>query len=216
MDMVITSNDPNNSEVTIPITMTVTNEVPVELSSLAAESINDEVILKWQTATETNNSGFEIERASSSTKPVQGWTKISFVEGSGTTTETTNYIYKDKITNPGNYVYRLKQIDFDGSVSYSDEIEVDVTGPKEFTLYQNYPNPFNPSTTIKFALPVDSKVKINVYNTVGELIETLVDKEMESGYHEVNFDASRYSSGVYLYHLQSEQYISTKKMLLLK
>jgi len=88
--------------------------------------------------------------------------------------------------------------------------------PQSFTLYQNYPNPFNPTTTIKFALPVDSRVKINVYNTVGQLVETLVDKEMESGYHEINFDASRLASGVYLYQLQAQDYISVKKMLLIK
>jgi hypothetical protein len=128
----------------------------------------------------------------------------------------TEYSYKDKITNPGKYIYRLKQIDLDGTVSYSDEVEIDVTGPKEFTLFQNYPNPFNPSTTIKFALPIDSKVKINVYNSLGQLVEILVDKEMESGYHEVNFDASRLASGVYLYQLQANDYVSVKKMLLIK
>ncbi len=88
--------------------------------------------------------------------------------------------------------------------------------PRGFTLYQNYPNPFNPSTTIKFALPVDSRVKINVYNSLGQLVETLVDKEMESGYHEVNFDASRLTSGVYLYQLQAGEYISSRKMVLIK
>ena len=190
--------------------------VPVELVSFSAEVIGDEVVLKWLTATETNNRGFEVERASSSTTPVQGWARISFVEGRGTTTEMTDYSYKDKIINPGNYVYRLKQIDFDGTVSYSEEIEVDITGPKDYALYQNYPNPFNPATTIKFALPIDSRVKLNVYNTLGQLVETLVDREMESGYHEVNFDAARLSSGVYLYQLQTGNYISTQKMLLLK
>ncbi|NWG27256.1 MAG: T9SS type A sorting domain-containing protein, partial [Ignavibacteriaceae bacterium] len=71
-------------------------------------------------------------------------------------------------------------------------------------------------TTIKFALPVASRVKINVYNTVGQLVETLVDREMESGYHEVNFDASSLASGVYLYQLQAQDYVSVKKMLLIK
>ncbi len=149
---------------------------------------------------------------------------ISFVEGRGTTTEITDYSYKDKITSHGKYVYRLKQIDFDGTVSYSDEIEIDVTEPKDFTLYQNYPNPFNPTTTIKFALPVDSKVKINIYNSLGQLVETLVDKEMESGYHEIDFDASRLASGVYLYQLQAgdpstssrQSFILVKKMILIK
>ena len=88
--------------------------------------------------------------------------------------------------------------------------------PQSFTLYQNYPNPFNPTTTIKFALPVDSRVKINVYNSLGQLVETLVDKEMESGYHEVNFNASRLASGVYLYQLQAGEYNSVKKMILIK
>jgi Secretion system C-terminal sorting domain len=217
MDMVITSNDPLHSEIIVPIAMKITSIVPVELSSFTAENVDGEVVLKWQTATETNNMGFEVERSQkSNVKSQNEWSKISFVEGRGTTTEITDYNYKDKITNPGKYVYRLKQIDFDGTVSYSEEIEIDVPGPKEFTLYQNYPNPFNPTTTIKFALPVDSKVKINVYNTVGQLVETLVDKEMESGYHEVSFDASRLASGVYLYQLQAKDYVSVKKMLLIK
>lgn len=88
--------------------------------------------------------------------------------------------------------------------------------PVDFLVYQNYPNPFNPSTTIKFALPVASDVKIMVYNTLGQLVETLIDGEMQSGYHEINFDASRLASGVYLYHLRAGDYISVKKMLLLK
>jgi hypothetical protein len=191
--------------------------LPVELTSFTAENINDEVVLKWSTATETNNSGFEVERSKkSNVKSQNDWLKISFIGGKGTTTEKTDYVFRDKITLPGTYVYRLKQIDFDGTASYSYEVEVEITGPKEFALYQNYPNPFNPSTTIKFALPVESRVKINVYNTLGQLVETLVDKEMESGYHEVNFDASKLSSGIYLYQLQANDYISVKKMILLK
>ena len=88
--------------------------------------------------------------------------------------------------------------------------------PQSFTLYQNYPNPFNPSTTIKFALPVAGNVKINVYNSLGQLVETLVDGEMQSGNHEVKFDASRLASGIYLYQLQVGEYNSVKKMILLK
>lgn len=88
--------------------------------------------------------------------------------------------------------------------------------PKSFTLYQNYPNPFNPSTTIKFALPVAENVKINVYNSLGQLVETLVDGEMQSGNHEVKFDASRLASGIYLYQLQVGEYNTVKKMILLK
>jgi len=217
MDIVITTNDPTHPEIIIPVTLTVTDVVPVELVSFTAENVLNDVILKWQTATENNNRGFEVERSQKSgVRSQNDWARIYFIEGKGTTTEKTDYTYKDKITQPGNYIYRLKQIDFDGTVSYSSEIELEVNGPKDFTLFQNYPNPFNPLTTIKYALPLDSKVKLSIYNTVGQLVETLIDEQMEKGYHEIKFDASNYASGVYLFRLEAQNYSSTKKLLLLK
>ncbi|MGB5529149.1 MAG: T9SS type A sorting domain-containing protein, partial [Ignavibacteriaceae bacterium] len=181
-----------------------------------AENIDNEVVLKWSTATETNNSGFEVERASSTTTPVQDWSKISFVEGRGTTTEKMDYIYKDKLTQPGTYVYRLKQIDFDGTVSYSPEVEVEVIGPKEFALFQNYPNPFNPSTTIKFALPEKTNIALSVYNSLGEKVADVFSGELGEGYHEIEFTASNLSSGIYFYRLESEKFVSVKKMIIIK
>jgi hypothetical protein len=96
------------------------------------------------------------------------------------------------------------------NINYASEVK------SLFELEQNYPNPFNPSTTIKFALPIKSTVRINVYNALGQLVEILVDEEMESGYHEVNFDASKLTSGVYLYQLQAGENVSVKKMMLIK
>jgi hypothetical protein len=207
----------DDSTLGLVIFIPFSSSIPVELTSFTAKYLNDEVVLNWQTATETNNSGFEIERSQKSkVKNQMDWTQISFVEGRGTTTEITNYIYMDKITEPGQYTYRLKQIDFDGSSTYSQVVEVNISSPIDFVLYQNYPNPFNPTTTIKFALPVESRVKINVFNSLGQLVETIMDNEMESGYHEVNFNASRLASGVYLYQLQAQDYVSVKKMLLIK
>jgi len=124
----------------------------------------------------------------------------------------------------GMFYYYQKQIAnlwADPSLKLKYDTTVDVENvadeiPQSLSLYQNYPNPFNPTTTIKFALPVDSRVKINVYNSLGQLVEILVDKEMESGYHEVNFNASRLASGVYLYQLQAGDFVSMKKMILLK
>lgn len=217
MDVAITSNDPNNTEIIVPVRMTVTNIVPVELAHFTAEKNSDKVLLKWQTATETNNSGFEVERTWKSEDSNQNeWKKITFVEGNGTTTETTNYSFSDKITEPGIYNYRLKQIDYDGTVNYSQVIEIDITGPVDYLLYQNYPNPFNPATTIRFALPVKTDLVVAVYNVIGEKVAEAFKGELEEGYHEVHFDASNLSSGVYIYRLESEQFVDVKKMILLR
>ena len=124
--------------------------------------------------------------------------------------------FTEKNEKPGTYLYRLKQIDFDGTFSYSNEVEVEVTGPKDFALYQNYPNPFNPNTTIKFALPVKTNLSLNIYNTLGEKVAEIFKGEMEEGYHEMMFNASGLSSGIYLYKIESENFNSTKKMILMK
>jgi len=217
MDTEITTNDPVHPLMVVPITMTVSSEVPVELLSFNAEMIDGNVVLNWSTATETNNSGFQIEKAvRSQQSSVINWENKGFVSGKGTTTEKTLYSYSDKNEKPGTYLYRLKQIDFDGTFSYSSEVEIEVTGPKDFALYQNYPNPFNPSTTIKFALPVKTNLNLNVYNTLGEKVAEIFNGELEEGYHEMMFDASGLSSGIYFYKIESENFNSTQKMLLMK
>ena len=217
MDIVITTNDPVNQELIIPVTLTVTDVVPVELVSFTAEDVLNDVILKWQTVTENNNRGFEVERSQKSGVRSQNeWARISFIEGKGTSTEKTDYTYKDKFIKPGNYVYRLKQIDFDGTVTYSSEIEIEVSGPKDFTLYQNYPNPFNPSTTIKFTLPVNTNLIIAVYNLLGEKVAEVFNGELEAGYHEVEFNAVNIPSGVYFYRFESELFNAVKKMVIMK
>ena len=217
MDMEITTNDPVHPLIVVPITMTISNEIPVELIAFNAEMVDGNVVLSWSTATETNNNGFQIERTvRSQQSSVSNWENKGFVNGKGTRTEKTFYSFKDKNEKPGAYLYRLKQIDFDGTSSYSNEVEIEVSGPKDFALYQNYPNPFNPSTTIKFALPVKTNLSLNVYNTLGEKVAEIFNGEKEEGYHEVMFNASGLSSGIYFYKIESENYSSTKKLMLLK
>ena len=198
--------------------------VPVELAAFTTENVDGDVIIKWQTSTETNNNGFELERSEKPEVSMQkNWENIAFVQGHGTTAEVHDYTYRDKIEKTGSYYYRLKQIDFDGTITYSEEIEVDVNNPTDFVLMQNYPNPFNPSTTIRFTLPVTTDLVISVYNSLGEKVADLFKGEMEEGYHEVKFDASNLpaggqglSSGVYFYRLESAQFTDVKKMLLTK
>ena len=113
-------------------------------------------------------------------------------------------------------MYRLKQIDLDGTISYSDVVDVTVELPRVFALEQNYPNPFNPATSIKYSIPADGFVNLTVYNMLGEKVTNLINQNMKAGRYEIKFDASKYASGIYFYRLESGQFISVKKMMLLK
>ncbi|NUN08790.1 MAG: choice-of-anchor D domain-containing protein [Ignavibacteriaceae bacterium] len=189
-----------------------TQAIPVELTAFAATVTGNDVTLNWTTATEVNNSGFSIER-----KELNGQYKsIAFVEGNGNTTELTRYSYTDKSVTAGAYIYRLKQMDYDGTFSYSNEVKVDVSVPNDFSLAQNYPNPFNPSTVIKYAVPVDGMVTLSVYNVLGQKVATLVNEIVKAGTYEVSFDASKFSTGIYIYKMESGKFSSTKKMMLVK
>lgn len=186
--------------------------VPVELTSFTASANDNDVKLNWSTATEVNNSGFEIERAANNS----GFVTLGFIPGAGTTTDIRSYSFVDNNLNTGTYTYRLKQVDFDGTFAYSDEVNVDITSPAEFELAQNYPNPFNPSTTIKFTLPESSDVTLKIYNSLGQEVSTLINKFMESGVHAINFDASVLNSGIYFYRLDAGLNSEVRKMTLIK
>jgi hypothetical protein len=193
-----------------------TGNPPVELTSFSATADYGVVELRWFTATETNNQGFEVQRSNGSE-----FETIAFVDGHGTTTEVQAYVYSDRNVGVGAYSYRLKQVDFDGRFDYSNIIEVDVPAPAEFGLDQNYPNPFNPSTQINFRLAVDSRVTLKVFDVLGQEIATLVNGTMVAGGHSVDFDASSLNSGVYLYRIEAtgingSNFVDVKKMILTK
>jgi len=190
------------------------NPLPVELVSFTALREEDKVNLNWSTSTETNNKGFELLRFAQNDS--NDWQKIGFVQGYGTTTELKHYSFIDDNLNAGVYSYRLKQIDYDGTFSYSDIIEVDFTGVVEFTLEQNYPNPFNPSTTIRYSLPSEGDIELTVFDVFGSEIETLVNQQQPAGSYSIDFDASHLSSGIYFYQLSAGSFSQTKKLILLK
>lgn len=190
--------------------------IPVELSSFTLSLIENNISLSWITVTETNNLGFEIQRLQSFKQSSENkWEKIGFVPGSGTTTEPKHYSFIDKNLTAGTYKYRLKQIDFDGSVSYSGEIEFEFV-LEGFELKQNYPNPFNPVTTIQYSIPQRSNVTLKVYDVLGNEIAALVNEEKDRGVYTVNFDATDLASGIYLYRIQAGSFVETRKMIYLK
>ena len=193
--------------------------LPVELSSFSVKAKNRNAILSWETKTEIDNSGFEVER-----KDKTGtWMKTAFVEGHGTSNSPKYYNFEDKKLTSGKHFYRLKQIDNDGKFEYSEEVEVTIELPTEFALSQNYPNPFNPSTKVDYQLAQDARVTIELYGMTGERVALLVSEEQEAGYYSMMIDAYKHqlASGIYFYHMvatdaQGKNFIATKKLSLIK
>ncbi len=193
-----------------------TTYTPVEFNSFSANVKRQTVLLKWTTASEINNRLFEIQRKKVEAQDQSEWKRIGFKNGNGTSTIPHRYFYTDKNVAPGEYKYRLKQLDFDGTIAYSKEVGVDVNPPTKFTLKQNYPNPFNPTTNIEYRIPNKEFVSIKVYNTLGEEVETLVNEEKQAGTYEVKFDGDNLPSGVYIYRLSAGYYSAAKKFIFLK
>lgn len=203
--------------------------LPVELTFFTGELIDATVDLNWQTATETNNYGFNVE---CKTENVE-WETKGFVWGHGTTNSPKNYKFTDsELPNSETVSYRLKQIDNDGTSTYSKTVTVDlktITSVEDemqygYALEQNYPNPFNPITTIKFTVPSIGtspdlllQTSLIVYDVLGRKINTLLNQKLQPGNHEVKFDASNLSSGIYFYGISvDDKFNSIKKMLLIK
>jgi hypothetical protein len=192
----------------------VTEPVPVELKGFTANISGKKVNLDWSTSTETNNMKFEVQRKYDEID----WSTIGSVKGNGTTTQTHSYSFSDDLNSisSSKIFYRLKQIDFNGSFTFSDEISVTNMIVSLFELEQNYPNPFNPSTSIQYTLGSKQFVSLKVYNVVGKEVAALVNEEKETGYHSIIFNANDFPSGVYFYKISAGSFIQTKKMLLIK
>jgi photosystem II stability/assembly factor-like uncharacterized protein len=186
--------------------------IPVEFTAFTANVNGNDVVLNWSTATETNNAGFSVERKGSG----GSWTTLGFITGHGNSTIVNHYSFVDRNVAYGKYTYRLKQMDYDGTSKYSNEVDAEVLAVSTFALMQNYPNPFNPSTNIKYQIPSDEFVTLKVYDVLGREVTTLVNQKQEKGEHTIHFDASNLNSGVYFYSVTAGAFKDTKKMILTK
>lgn len=202
--------------------------IPVELAYFGAETHLDGIKLIWDTATETNNYGFYVQKSSSRDGP---WEPVSFIQGKGNSTVKVSYSYEDKfdvasIFNSGqNSVwYRLRQIDFDGTTDDSKPLMVALmnTEPDGFELEQNYPNPFfagssgRPHTTIQFRVPYEQQVAIIIYDALGRQIQSLLNEKISAGIHQLLWDASSNTSGTYIVKMTADNYTKSQKMILSK
>lgn len=199
-----------------------TGALPVQIASFGATpDACGRIRVEWGTLSEVNNYGFVVERSSS---PGAGFGAISpWIPGHGTTLVPQQYAFTDSTPDPGATYYRLRHIDLDNTVHYTAAIRAEAGAPARdatpgaFALFQNHPNPFNPTTTIRYALPVRGYVTMTVYNAIGQKVADLVRGEVDAGYHDVRFDASRFSSGVYFCRMLVQSgtgsYADTKKLM---
>lgn len=193
----------NGSEVALPVT----------LASFGAVAVNGAVSVTWITESETENAAFRLYRDEE---------MIAEIEGAGTTSEPHNYEYIDDQVIPGNtYTYVLADVSYANEETKYIDKAVTITIPEnviptEFVLGNNTPNPFNPATTINFQLTTESNVELTVLDMNGRKIESLVNDHQSAGYYSVNWNASTYPSGIYLYRLKAGNFIETKKMVFMK
>lgn len=189
------------------------NVLPVELTSFTGSANGRTVELVWKTATEINNSGFEVQKNSNGS-----WSKVGFVGGAGTSNTPHAYSFSDLNSAVSKYSYRLKQIDRGGKFTYSNAVEVTTTlSAEDFKLSQNYPNPFNPSTKLSFAAKNAERTTVKVYNVVGQEVATLFNEVAQPNQvYSMTFDARNLQSGTYFYVLHSASRNEVKKMMLMK
>ncbi len=190
--------------------------LPVELATFSGKIIEKNIVLFWETATEKNNYGFEVERNTASNNEENSWEKIGFVAGNGNSNSVKSYSFTDSSPREGKGTYRLKQIDLDGKYKYSKEIEVEYSGAKGFALEQNYPNPFNPTTKISYNMAKRGNVTIKIFNSIGEEVRELVNMTKEVGNYSVEFNAGDLPSGTYFCVMNTAGYRKTNKLILIK
>ncbi|MDX1547323.1 MAG: trypsin-like peptidase domain-containing protein [Rhodothermales bacterium] len=191
-------------------------QLPVELTAFEAVVDGQAVLLRWETASETNNAGFEIERRGAG-EPTDAWQAIDFVVGYGTTLEAQTYQHRVEALLPGRHVFRLKQIDYDGTFEYHPEIEVAVGIASSFTLSEAYPNPFNPETRFSLSVARRQHVTVAAYDMVGRRVATLFDGVMDDATSRTFvFEAAALPSGVYLIHARGERFMTHQRVALVK
>lgn len=191
--------------------------LPVTLTLFALSEIPRQTAVKidWQTASEIENAYWLLFRKSEEDSI---FAQLQKFEGQGNSSTATDYSYTDKAVEAGaSYSYQLADVSINGQITYHPQKTIKINLPKSFELFQNYPNPFNPVTNIKFSLPVAAKVRLKIYNILGQQVVELLNQQMDAGYHTIKWNAISFASGVYFYQLRMEKGAAhTNKLMLIK
>ncbi|HPG40295.1 MAG TPA: choice-of-anchor D domain-containing protein [bacterium] len=218
----------NNSEAapyTFDIKCNGDASLPVEMASFTANVQGNAVVLTWQTASETDNLGFVLERAAGNNgwQPIASYKTDAALKGRSNSSTTTTYSFTDNTVSAGTeYRYRLGDVNVAGTITMHSPISVTTSAlPQSTAMFNAYPNPFNPETTVKYTLHQDARVTIAVYDLLGRQVKTLIDEQQSAGaYHVVwnGMDAAgaKVSSGSYIIRMETENILQIQKIMLLK
>ena len=189
--------------------------LPVEITSFDAVIREETILLRWDTAGERNNAGFEIQRSAARGHTPDDWNAVAFVAGAGTTNEPQHYQFPVANPSPGIHRFRLKHIDFGGNATYSRVVEVRVDLFEPYRLTAAYPDPFNSGSTFSLAVDRAQHVTVTVYNSIGRRMAVLFDGELSSGAtHRFTIESNGWPSGVYTYHVAGERFKVGRTVLL--
>lgn len=190
--------------------------LPVEGLILNVRHNSDEAYLNWETQSETNNAGFEIQRRDLEDPDMDAWTYIDFVEGNGTVSTPSNYFFTVPRHPPGLHTYRLKQVNFDGSFSYSNSVEVDVVVSDPILLDGVFPNPTSGTATVRIRTGVsDQSGRIVLFDAIGREISVLHDGSLQpSRLHLFTLPVENLSGGVYFLRVQTNHTILSEKVII--
>ena len=188
--------------------------IPVDLASLDATAEGAEVTLSWQTASETNNAGFAVERRTGD----KAWSQIGFREGAGTTSQPQTYRFTDsEIPFEAEQVtYRLRQEDLDGSTTLSDEATVELGPPSETKLHAPFPNPAQGRATLRFELAAAADVQIAVYDVLGRRVRTVTNGRVDAGRHQRRLQTGDLPAGTYFVRMRSDRQAQTRRLTVVR
>ncbi|HHP7239075.1 S8 family peptidase, partial [Longibacter sp.] len=192
----------------------ITTSLPVELATFDGRPVDDTVELVWTTLSETNNEGFYVERRPGSANATAAWTTVGFVDGAGTTSESQQYRFTDARLPFGEreISYRLRQVDVDGTPTYSKSETVRLGTPGQVTLHPPFPNPAGRQVTVRYELPADGPVQIAVYDVLGRRVRTVTNGNDTKGRKEVTVSTDRLAPGMYFVRLETGGTIRTQRL----
>lgn len=187
--------------------------LPVEMVAFSVVGDNEQAFLRWETASETNNAGFEIYHRLGA----RSFQKIGWVQGAGTTDIPQHYAFRTKRLQPGHHSFKIKQVDFDGQFAWSEVVLHQMDMDQPFLIHKPYPNPFNPTTTLSFSVQQDQQVRVELYDAISRRIATPFNQHVSANtMQHVSINGRGLASGRYLVLVIGASFVESYQVYLVK